>query len=446
MRSRHASMDLNRPQKLMLLKFSAYGFLKNLRFFEPFLLLFFTVEKGLNYTQFGTLIAVREIAVYLLEIPTGIIADVTGRRRAMVLAFTSYLLSFAVFSLADSFWAFVPAMVLFGAGEAFRSGTHKSMIMQHLDVEGMSDLKVRYYGTTRSWSRQGSAAAALMAGAVVFFAGSYRTVFLASMIPYALGLVLMYTYPRELDGQVHGSFSLKAMGRHTMESFKAIWQTRELTRVLLNVATANSFFRVAKDYLQPILQNAAITLAAATPLLAFADTSQQQAAVVIGAVYFVIHQNEFYSSRASSRLADGIGHLGRALNVLLWTFAVAFCLTGIFLRVSSASLHPELRHGGLALAVLMLFFFYTLNNLRMPIVTGFLSDRTQSQQRATVLSVLSQLRAVMAAVLAPLFGLMADKFGIAFVFLAGGIVLLGAGYVLRLQDRPAALGPGSEVA
>jgi len=287
-------MDLNQSQKAMLFKFSAYGFLKNLRFFEPFLLLFFTVEKGLSYTQFGALVAVREIAVYVLEIPTGIIADVTGRRRTMVLAFTSYLMAFAVFSLTNSFWAFVPAMILFGAGEALRSGTHKSMIMQHLDLEGLSGLKVHYYGITRSWSRMGSAISALLAGCVVFLARSYQTVFLASMAPYVLGLFLMYTYPRELDGKVEGRFSLAALGHHTADSFRAIWRTREVTKVLLNAATTNSFFKVAKDYLQPILKGAAVALAAGTPLLAFAKTDEQRTAVVIAIVYSIAHLNEFY--------------------------------------------------------------------------------------------------------------------------------------------------------
>jgi MFS family permease len=85
----------------MLVKFSLYGFLRNLRFFEPLLLLYFTVSKGLSYTLFGTLITVREVVrevgIYILEVPTGILADVTGRRRAMVLSFSAYLASFALF-------------------------------------------------------------------------------------------------------------------------------------------------------------------------------------------------------------------------------------------------------------------------------------------------------------------------------------------------------------
>jgi hypothetical protein len=56
-------------------KFSAYGFFKNLRFFDPFLLLFF-LEKGLGYGQVGLLYAVKEISVNLLEVPSGMLADI----------------------------------------------------------------------------------------------------------------------------------------------------------------------------------------------------------------------------------------------------------------------------------------------------------------------------------------------------------------------------------
>lgn len=427
-------MDLTKPQRVMLWKFSAYGFLKNLRFFEPFLLVFF-LEKGLSFTQFGALIAVREVAVWLLEVPTGIVADVSGRRRAMVLCFASYLVSFGLFAAFDSFWIFAAAMVLFGAGEAFRSGTHKSMIMQHLDLEGLRDLRVHYYGTTRSVSRLGSAVSVLAAGVVVFFTGSYSLVFVASMVPYVLGLLLMLTYPAELDGKVTARLSLREVWQHTADSFVSIWRTPELLKTLLNVSTANAFFRVSKDYLQPILKTAAITTAVSLPVLAFAGSDEQRTAVLIAVVYFAIHLNEFWSSRNAGRLADRIGHLGRALNVLYWAFALMFLgAGGALLFYYRESGGEAARVSALAAAVLMLFFFYTLNNLRMPVVTGFLSDRTEAQQRATVLSVLSQLRAVLAAVAAPVFGLIADRFGIPFVFLVGGVVLLAAGALLRLEE------------
>ncbi|MFP4612889.1 MAG: hypothetical protein ACLFM5_05820 [Spirochaetaceae bacterium] len=55
-------------------KFSAYGFLKNLRFVEPFLVLFL-LSRGMDYLAIGSLYAVRMVAVNVLEVPSGFAAD-----------------------------------------------------------------------------------------------------------------------------------------------------------------------------------------------------------------------------------------------------------------------------------------------------------------------------------------------------------------------------------
>jgi len=421
-------MDLNKSQKLMLLKFSAYGFLKNLRFFEPVLLLFFTLDKGLSYTQFGLLVGIREVCVWLLEIPTGIIADVTGRRRAMMLAFGSYIVSFLIFSLTSSFWAFVPAMVLFALGETFRSGTHKSMIMRHLELEGLGDLKVHYYGFTRSMSRLGSAFSALALIVLAFAEPDYGIIFPATIVPYVLGLLLMTTYPAELDGETKSTAILGSMWKHTVDSAKSLFHVHELGKVVVNESVFESFFRVAKDYLQPIVQTAALSL----PVLMAVEDPQKRTFLALGVVYFFVYMNSFVSSRYSGHIADRAGHLGRTLNYLFWVFAIAFTLVGAFYRVDW---HLP--------AIIMLFFFYTLYNVRKPVVVGFLSDRIPSQQRATVLSVQNQLRAIIAAIVAPLFGLIADnpKLGITWAFLLGGVVLVVLGVILRLESRPAAPEP-----
>ena len=46
-------------------RFSAYGFLKNLQFFEPFLILHL-LAIGVSYLEIGTLYAVREITINVL--------------------------------------------------------------------------------------------------------------------------------------------------------------------------------------------------------------------------------------------------------------------------------------------------------------------------------------------------------------------------------------------
>ena len=119
----------------MLFRFSLYGFLKNQRYFEPFLVLVL-VDKGLSFASIGLLYAVRELTVNCFEIPSGAIADSWGRRNAMILAFVAYIASFLLFGMADQFPLIAAAMFLFGIGEAFRTGTHKAMIFAWLHLHG----------------------------------------------------------------------------------------------------------------------------------------------------------------------------------------------------------------------------------------------------------------------------------------------------------------------
>lgn len=92
------------------IKFCAYGFLRNLRFFEAFLVLFL-LEKGLSYTEIGILYASREITINLCEIPSGIIADTYGRKTALAGALFLYIISFIVFYFSNIFWLFWVAFI-----------------------------------------------------------------------------------------------------------------------------------------------------------------------------------------------------------------------------------------------------------------------------------------------------------------------------------------------
>ena len=80
----------------MFHRFALYGFLKNLKFFEPFIILFFR-EAELSFFQIGLLFSIRDLATNVLEVPTGVYADAFGRRRSMVMAFVSYIVSFIIF-------------------------------------------------------------------------------------------------------------------------------------------------------------------------------------------------------------------------------------------------------------------------------------------------------------------------------------------------------------
>ncbi|MBN2312661.1 MAG: hypothetical protein JXM79_01950 [Sedimentisphaerales bacterium] len=115
-------------EKHVLFRFSLYGFLKNQRYFAPFILLAF-LEKGLPFFQIGVLFGFRELCINLFEIPSGALADLHGRKKTMILSFFSYTVSFVLFALSAHYLHLFFAILFFSIGEAFRAGTHKAMVI-----------------------------------------------------------------------------------------------------------------------------------------------------------------------------------------------------------------------------------------------------------------------------------------------------------------------------
>ena len=395
----------------MFPRFALYGFLKNLRFFDPFIILIFR-EAGLSYLQIGLLYSIRDVATNILEIPTGVFADAFGRRKSMMMAFGSYIISFLIFYAFTGFSVFALAMILFAFGEAFRSGTHKALILEHLMLNDMSNLKVEYYGRTRAFSQFGSSINALIAAALVFYSGDYRTMFLAATVPYVLDFINLASYPRELDGDL-ATFSRETVGaqiRGTLQAFGSMFTDWHALRAILNSSGFSGLFKATKDYLQPILESFALALPV---FLALSD--KRRSALVVGLVYFVIYLFTSYASRSAAGFSHRFSSLGRAINL-------TFLAGAGFLFVAGLATWGNVTW----LAILVFLLFYILHNLRRPMNVSFISDQISTQVMASGLSVESQFTTLLAAVLAPLLGALADQFGvgIALTILAGAVLLL----------------------
>ncbi len=121
-------------------KFSMYGFFKNLKFYEPYLIILL-MSKGVSLFQIGILYAIREIVINIFEIPSGMIADIYGRKRELTICFIFYIVSFFLFFLTNGFLLATVAMFFYGLGDAFRTGTHKAIIYSYLEKKAGSNIK-----------------------------------------------------------------------------------------------------------------------------------------------------------------------------------------------------------------------------------------------------------------------------------------------------------------
>ncbi len=384
-------------------RFAAYGFLKNLRFFEPFLILFFRQQR-LSFLEIGTLFSIRAISTNILEIPSGLLADLRGRKICMVASMLAYLASFIIFYLGSGFYLFAAAMIFFAGGEAFRTGTHKALILEHLRREELLDLRVDYYGSTRAASQLGSALNSLLAAGLVFWRGNYRVVFLAALFPYFLNLINLATYPASLDRGVG-----ERGGRETLKEFFSIFRRSSARRALLNSSVFDALFKVGKEYLQPVLKSLALGL----PLF-LVFSGPRRVALLVGGVYFLIYLSTSWASRNAGRLSRGLGSPGWALNLTFFGGAAFLAAAGGF----SQSGLPMLS----AVFFLMLF---VLQNARRPVNVAYLSEKISHRTMASGLSAESQIKTLLIAVLAPAAGFLADRWGVGGMLLCAGLLMGG---------------------
>lgn len=379
----------------MVLRFSLYGFLKNQRYFEAFLFLAF-LDKGLDFFQIGLLVGFRQLAVNLLEVPSGAIADVFGRRRSMIVSLSAYLVGFIVIGAARGIVPLAAGMALLAMGDSFRSGTHKAMIFAWLTGQGRAGERVKVYGYTRSWSKFGSAASVVVGAAIVLASNGYEWVFYATAVPYVLGIINILGYPKELDAPGSASRSLGGLARHMAASLKATVRRRGLRRLVGESMGFDGVFAAAKDYLQPVLEAAALS-AAATAVVTTSLSETQRTAILVGPVYVLLYLLAGFASRRSHQVSEAAGGEDRAARVLWAVNALTFACV---LASGWFEVLPAL--------VGAFMLMHVVHNLWRPILISRFDVYGDESQGASLLSIESQAQRVSTMILAPLLGLAVD--------------------------------------
>ena len=170
----------------------------------------------------------------------------------------------------------------------------------------------------------------------------------------------------------------------------------------------SGYYKAVKDYLQPVIQAFALSV----PVLLAMDNRRKEA-VIIGVIYFLLYFATSFASRNSGKVADRFYRLTRPINLTLLIGLSAGALIGVFYRLD-----------WLLISVLLLCFIYILENLRRPMAISYVTEQLNQNILASVLSAESQANTAFAAVIAILFGLFADNFGIEISFIVISLLLL----------------------
>jgi MFS family permease len=100
-------------------------------------------DVGVNPLQLVLLGTVSEVAIFLFEVPTGVVADTYSRRLSIIVGMILAGLSMVIFGLVAIYWVIVLAVVLRGVGGTFMSGAWEAWITDEHGLDGIGRVFLR---------------------------------------------------------------------------------------------------------------------------------------------------------------------------------------------------------------------------------------------------------------------------------------------------------------
>lgn len=159
--------------------FLAFRVFFNARFYYPVFALLF-LDFGLTLSEFSISNLIWAVAIVTLEVPSGALADVVGRKKLVVLAAFLMILEMAVLLVAQPnngttlLLLFCANRFLSGAGEAIASGADEALVYDSLEEAGLADR----WSAVLEWQTKLSSIAffiAMLVGAAVYDAQVLNT-------------------------------------------------------------------------------------------------------------------------------------------------------------------------------------------------------------------------------------------------------------------------------
>jgi len=125
-------------------RYIAFKVLFNSRFYYPVFTILF-LDFGLSVAQFATLNAAWAATIVMAEVPSGVLADVIGRKRLLVFATITMVVEVGLISFVPTsdptlvFYVFLINRILSGLAEASASGAGEAMAYDALKDQGNPD-------------------------------------------------------------------------------------------------------------------------------------------------------------------------------------------------------------------------------------------------------------------------------------------------------------------
>lgn len=371
----------------------------------PILVIFQMQEVGLSLTQVMVGESVFAAAIVLLEVPSGVFADRMGRKLTLLAGSLLVIIGIIIFAVAANFAQIIVSQACFGIGLAFRSGADSALLFDSLKALNREAEYQQVLGRYQTISYL-TAVPMNIAGGLIAARFGFRLTIMLTGVFIALNFVnflLLTEAPVQEEGRRPGKSALW----YTWKALRYIWKHRIVRYTIAFSMVGALGMKLSFHTLNPYWEIWQVPVS------------------YFGIAFAGYNLTAALTSHYAYKLIRKLGDLASLLAVLL-------LICGTFLTMAGFSV-------GIIAALIIPGIFQISRSLQPIAVNDMVNRVTYSHHRATVLSMKSFLQQVAQIVMLPVFGIIADGFGLlsAFGWTALFLALFGLLALYRLYLIPA---------
>jgi MFS family permease len=381
--------------RLVLVKF-----LTTLYFYLPYMTLYFR-GRGLSYTQINSVWGIVVFTIFLMEIPTGILADRWGRRRAVQAAIFFQFIGELLFLFIQDYWLLAVDAVIAGIGFAFGSGALEALVYDALIRENRPEEMQKVMGRLNGAGYLGFILSFAVSGFLIQNATEtqIRTAVLATMIAVGLGFLVTLTLrPAEMEPAAPHQAASPLI--YIKDGIRLLRENKPLRRLVLLSLLTIAFWDYFSGLHQPYFQQIGVPDWLFGPSMALASLLA------------------FIASRNAHRIEKRLGPR--------WSLRIATLGPGLIYLLVFINRLP-------IIGILSLALFRGFDALKHPLFSDYNNRHIPSHNRATVLSMISMISGGYTAVMGLVIGRIADRWLLG-AFLFCGVLVSIAALGIKLDE------------
>jgi len=373
-----------------LWKIYVFKFISEFYLIVPILIPYYK-SNLLNSTQIFTIQAAYALSILLLEVPSGYLADVMGRKKTLVLGAVFLPVGLAIYVFTSSFFAFILAEFIMAIGNSMRSGCDSAFIYDTaVQLKAESEYK-KYEGRSAFYTRIGAALSSILGG-------------LAALLSLKLPFYI----------NIGTSLMMLPLALALVEPKRDVLKSKNPLKDILLICR----FSFANPRLRLLMFFSALILS--TGIIGIWSYFLYYDSLRISVGYFGILFAIFQlASALGSRNAHSLEKKLRLKNSLLTVMLIG-CVFLLLGKIQSP------------LMILLIFLNAFLWGFSYPLILDQMNRLIRSETRATVLSLANMTGSLSYVILAPIFGKLVDRFSLSKSYLIMGIYFLALGAIALL--------------